>query len=456
MAQKPSIPKGTRDFLPSEVAKRTYVIDVIKTQFERYGFLPIQTPALEKSETLQGKYGEEGDRLMFHVLNSGEKVLKADVDALKENRLGKFTQSLSEKALRYDLTVPFARFVVQHQNELTFPFKRYQIESVWRADRPQRGRFQEFTQCDADVVGAVGPVLEAECIQLFDDVFHALSLKEATIRINHRGVLAGIADYLGEPDRIVDFTVALDKLDKIGASGVFDELRQKGFDDTSLSRLEPLLHLSGSITAQLDALAQILSDQPTAVAGITHLRNVLSYVNPLQVSQLAFDLTLARGLHYYTGIIFEITPPKSVSLGSIGAGGRYDNLTELFGLKEMHGLGISFGLDRLCLVLEELHLFPPTIQNPVDVIVLHFGDDYIKELMPYVHKWRGEGLGVVVYPNFHKLKKQMQFAHQSKAPWVILFGEDEKNKKELSVKNMASGETKTIGLKAFAKAILTE
>ena len=449
MAQKPSIPKGTRDFLPADVARRAYVIDSIKTQFERYGFLPIETPAMEKASTLQGKYGEEGDRLMFNILNSGEKVKKADVAALEENNLGRFTASVSEKALRYDLTVPFARFVVQHQNELTFPFKRYQIQSVWRADRPQRGRFQEFTQCDADVVGAVSPLLEAECIQLFDDVFNNLSLKGATIRINHRGILAGIAKYLGAPERIVDFTVALDKLDKIGADGVYDELRQKGFDEDSLSKLTPLLELSGAVVEQLDVLENLLSAQPEALSGIAHLREVLRFVSPLQVSHLAFDLTLARGLNYYTGIIFEVAPPKEVAMGSIGAGGRYDDLTALFGLKDMHGLGISFGLDRLCMVLEELNLFPSALQQSVDVMVLNFGDIFVQELMAHVAKWRSEGVRVMVYPTSHKLKKQMQFANQSHIPWTLFYGESEQKRGVLSLKNMLSGATKDIKVAAF-------
>lgn len=455
MAQKPTIPKGTRDFLPADVARRSYVIDIIKTQFERYGFLPIETPSMEKATTLQGKYGEEGDRLMFHVLNSGEKVKKADVAALNENKLGRFTQSISEKALRYDLTVPFARFVVQHQNELTFPFKRYQMQSVWRADRPQRGRFQEFTQCDADIVGAVSPLLEAECIQLFDDVFYHLNLQGATIRINHRGILSGIAAYLGAPDRILDFTVALDKLDKIGASGVFEELRQKGFDDNSLSKLVPLLELSGTVHTQLDALESLLSSQAVAVQGITHLREVLRFVADLQVSTLTFDLTLARGLNYYTGIIFEIAPPKSVKMGSIGAGGRYDDLTALFGLKDMHGLGISFGLDRLCMVLEELDLYPTTLQQSVDVVVMYFGATFLEDLIPHIAKWRASGLRVLTYPTSHKLKKQLQFANHSNAPWSVFYGEEEQSEGVLSIKNMKNGTTKKIKIEAFVPTVFT-
>ena len=455
MAQKPSIPKGTRDFLPLDVARRSYVINTIRTHFERYGFLPIETPSMEKSASLLGKYGEEGDRLMFHVLNSGEKVKKADIAALEENKLGRFTQSISEKALRYDLTVPFARFVVQHQNELSFPFKRYQVQSVWRADRPQRGRFQEFTQCDADVVGAVSPVLEAECIQLFDAVFHSLHLKGATIRINHRSILSGIATYLGAPDRIIDFTVALDKLDKIGAAGVFDELKQKGFDEEAFTKLSPLLELSGGIDEQLDTLESLLSDQPLAIDGIAHLRDVLRFVSPLHVSNMAFDLTLARGLNYYTGIIFEVAPPKTVAMGSIGAGGRYDDLTALFGLKDMHGLGISFGLDRLCMVLEELDLFPTTLQQAVDVVVLHFGDRYVQDLIPYIAKCRAVGLRVFMYPSNHKLKKQMQFANQSNAPWVLFYGEEEQKEGVLSVKNMSNGTTEIIKLDAFDTSFLT-
>ena len=455
MAQKPSIPKGTRDFLPADVARRSYVINTIKTHFERYGFLPIETPSMEKSASLLGKYGEEGDRLMFHVLNSGEKVKKADLAALADNKLGRFTQSISEKALRYDLTVPFARFVVQHQNELTFPFKRYQVQSVWRADRPQRGRFQEFTQCDADVVGAVSPVLEAECIQLFDAVFHSLHLKDATIRINHRSILSGIATYLGAPDRIIDFTVALDKLDKIGAAGVFDELKHKGFDEDALTKLSPLLALSGSINEQLDSLESLLTNQPLAIEGISHLRDVLQFVSPLHVSNLAFDLTLARGLNYYTGIIFEVAPPKTVSMGSIGAGGRYDDLTALFGLKDMHGLGISFGLDRLCMVLEELDLYPNNLQQSVDVVVLHFGDAYMQDLIPHIAKCRAAGIRVLTYPTSHKLKKQMQFANQSNVPWVLFYGEEEQKEGILSVKNMVSGTTEKIGLDTFDPSIFT-
>lgn len=446
MAQKPSIPKGTRDFLPLDYARKSYVLGVIRTCFERYGFLPIETPAMEKSSSLQGKYGEEGDKLMFNVLNSGEKVKKADIAALQESKLGRFTQSISEKALRYDLTVPFARFVVQHQNELSFPFKRYQIQPVWRADRPQRGRFQEFTQCDADVVGPLSPVLEAECIQLFDDVFDGLSLKGATIRINHRGILAGIAQYLCEPERIIDFTIALDKLDKIGVQGVYEELKNKGFKSDSISKLEPLLSLSGTIEDQLDTLENVLLSQPQAQAGIAHLRKVLSFVSPLQLSKLTFDLTLARGLNYYTGIIFEVAPPEAVTMGSIGAGGRYDNLTELFGLSGMNGLGISFGLDRLCLVLEALDLYPKDLNQPLDVVVLNFGDAFIQHLLPHISKLRKAGLRVMIYPTDHKLKKQLQYANQLNTQHVILFGEEEQAKGVIAVKNMKLGSTKEVGL----------
>lgn len=449
MAQKPSIPKGTRDFLPLDYARRSYVLDIIRARFERYGFLPIETPAMEKSSSLQGKYGEEGDKLMFNVLNSGEKVKKADIAALQESKLGRFTQSISEKALRYDLTVPFARFVVQHQNELTFPFKRYQIQSVWRADRPQRGRFQEFTQCDADIVGPLSPILEAECIQLFDDVFDGLSLKGATIRINHRDILAGIAQYLGEPDRIIDFTVALDKLDKIGSSGVYEELKSKGFKSDSISKLEPLLSLSGAIEEQLNTLEKLLLSQSQAQAGIAHLRKVLSFVSPLQVSKLTFDLTLARGLSYYTGIIFEIAPPEEVTMGSIGAGGRYDNLTELFGLSGMNGLGISFGLDRLCLVLEALNLYPEDLNQPIDVIVLNFGDSFIQHLLPHISKLRKAGIRLMVYPTDHKLKKQLQYANQLLTQHVIFFGEEEQAKGVVAVKNMKLGTTKEVRLSDF-------
>ena len=455
MAQKASIPKGTRDFLPAEVAKRNYVTDEIRTQFERYGFLPIQTPAMEKSSTLKGIYGDEGDRLTFNILNSGEKIKKADLNALEDGALGQFTSSISEKVLRYDLTVPFARFVVQHQNEINFPFKRYQIQSVWRADRPQRGRFQEFTQCDADVVGAVSPLLEAECMQLFDDVFDALSLKGATIRINHRAILAGIANYLDAPDRIVAFTVALDKLDKIGPEGVFNELRHNGFDDAALKRLSPLFDLTGDIVSQLNQLEEILISQPNALEGIAHLRQTLGFLSSFKVSQLSFDLALARGLHYYTGIIFEVAPPESVAMGSIGAGGRYDDLTAVFGLKDVHGLGISFGLDRLCIVLEELNLFPATLKQAVDVVVLHFGYAYMHDLVPFLAKWRNMGIRINCYPTAHKLKKQMQFANQIQAPWVMFYGNDEQQKGVVSLKNMGEGTNSEIKLEDFSKKCIS-
>ncbi|MAW16538.1 MAG: histidine--tRNA ligase [Flavobacteriaceae bacterium] len=451
MALKASIPKGTRDFLPTEVAKRNYVTGVIRTQFERYGYLPIETPAMEKSSTLKGKYGQEGDRLMFNILNSGVKVKKADINAFENNAFSQFISSISEKSLRYDLTVPFARFVVQHYNEINLPFRRYQIQTVWRGDRPQRGRFQEFTQCDADVVGAVSPLLEAECMQLFDDIFDDLSLKGSTIRINHRGILAGIANYLDEPDRIVDFTVALDKLDKIGAEGVYNELRGKGFDEAALKRLNPLLEISGNVLTQLDELEQILALQPEALEGIAQLRKTLGFLNPFKVSKLAFDLTLARGLHYYTGIIFEVAPPKSVSMGSIGAGGRYDDLTAVFGLKDVHGLGISFGLDRLCIVLEDLNLFPTSLSQSVDIVVLNFGDEFMQDLIPYFTKWRDMGIRINCYPTAHKLKKQMQFANCTNAPFVMFYGNDEQQKGVISIKNMREGKNNFIKLKDFSK-----
>jgi histidyl-tRNA synthetase len=345
--------------------------------------------------------------------------------------------------------------VVQHQNEINFPFKRYQIQSVWRADRPQRGRFQEFIQCDADVVGTVSPLLEAECMQLFDDVFDALSLKGATIRINHRAILAGIANYLDAPDRIVAFTVALDKLDKIGPEGVFNELRHNGFDDAALKRLSPLFDLTGDIVSQLNQLEEILISQPNALEGIAHLRQTLGFLSPFKVSQLSFDLTLARGLHYYTGIIFEVAPPESVAMGSIGAGGRYDDLTAVFGLKDVHGLGISFGLDRLCIVLEELNLFPDTLKQPVDVVVLHFGDAYMYDLIPFLATWRNMGIRINCYPTGHKLKKQMQFANQIQAPWVMFYGDDEQQKGVILLKNMYEGTNSEIKLEDFSKKCIS-
>ena len=346
---KPSIPKGTRDFSSTEVANRTYIINTMKTAFETYGFQPIETPSFENSSTLMGKYGEEGDRLIFKILNSGDYLKKTDSTLLQQKDSLKLTSQISEKALRYDLTVPFARYVVQHQNEITFPFKRYQIQPVWRADRPQKGRFREFFQCDADVVGSKSLLQEVDFIQLYDTVFSNLKLTGTTIKINNRKILAGIAEVIGAQDKLIDFTVALDKLDKIGASGVQKEMLEKGITAEAIEKVTPLFKLSGSNIDQLAVLETLLSASEEGKKGVEELRFVTNAINELglQAATLEIDVTLARGLNYYTGAIFEVSAPKGVEMGSIGGGGRYDDLTGIFGLKDVSGVGISFGLDRI-------------------------------------------------------------------------------------------------------------
>ena len=439
---KPSIPKGTRDFSSTEVAKRNYLKGILQTAFESAGFQPIETPSFEKSETLLGKYGEEGDRLIFKILSNGQKLKKADLTALAESRLGAFSSSLSEKALRYDLTVPFARFVVQHQNELVFPFKRYQIQPVWRADRPQHGRFQEFFQCDADVVGSTSLWQEVELCQLYASVFAALGIKGATIKINNRKILAGIAEVIGAQEQLIDFTVALDKLDKIGFEGVVNELTAKGFSSDAIERISPLMSLSGSAQDRLSQLEQFLTTSEVGKKGIEELRFVVSQLEALGVNQtkLSIDVTLARGLNYYTGCIFEVAPPEGVKMGSIGGGGRYDDLTAGFGMKNMSGVGISFGFDRIYLVLEELGLFPASVQAETQILFLNFGESTALKCNQLIGALRSEGLRAEFYPDAVKMKKQLSYANQKQIPWVVLLGEEELLRNEAVLKNMKSGE----------------
>ena len=375
MAQKPSTPKGTRDFLPAEVAKRNYIFDTIRSSFETYGFSPIETPSFELSSTLLGKYGEEGDRLIFKILNSGDKVRKADLEALKDGNLARFSNSLAEKALRYDLTVPFARFVVQHQNELAFPFKRYQIQPVWRADRPQKGRYQEFYQCDVDVVGSDSLLYEVDFVLLFDEVLSNLKIPNFTVKINNRKILSGIAEVCGEEDKIIAITVAIDKLDKIGVEGVVKELRVKEISESALERIMPLFEITGSTKERLAQMKSYLESSEIGLKGIEELEFVLDQANELGVNSdnIEFDVTLARGLNYYTGAIFEVVA-NDVNIGSICGGGRYDDLTGVFGMSGVSGVGVSFGADRIYDVLEELDLFPSTVDNRLDVLFVNFGE----------------------------------------------------------------------------------
>lgn len=448
MAQKPSIPKGTRDFSPSEVSKRNYIFDIVKKHFQTFGFQPIETPSFENSDTLLGKYGEEGDRLIFKILNSGDFISKVDDFTYSSKDSSTIAPKISEKALRYDLTVPFARYVVQHQNEIDFPFKRYQIQPVWRADRPQKGRFREFYQCDADVVGSNSLLQEVELVQLYDTIFSNLKLDGVNIKLNNRKILAGIAEVIGAQNNLINFTVALDKLDKIGEEGVKKEMHEKGISLKSIEKASPLFSLKGSNTEQLDALQYLLSSSEIGSKGVEELRFIIKFIEEvgLKSANLSIDVTLARGLNYYTGAIFEVAAPESVKMGSIGGGGRYDDLTGIFGLKNVSGVGISFGLDRIYLVLEELGLFPDTIEQSLDVLCVNFGEKEALEALRLTTQLRAAGVRADIYPSDAKMQKQMKYANSRNVPYVILIGEQELKDKTFVVKNMANGEQKTYPL----------
>lgn len=441
MSQKPSIPKGTRDFSPSEVFKRNFIMQTIKKHFEIFGFQPIETPSFENLETLLGKYGDEGDRLIFKILNSGDFISKVDDVTYSSKRSSSLLSKISEKALRYDLTVPFARYVVMHQNELQFPFKRYQIQPVWRADRPQKGRFREFFQCDADAVGSNSLFQEVEFIQLYDAVFADLGLKGVTIKLNNRKVLSGIAEVIGITHLLVDFTVSLDKLDKIGEAGVVQEMLKKGIPEAAVERAVPLFRMQGTVEERLQQLRSILAESEEGLAGVAELQFVLDELSKADLSacSIELDVTLARGLNYYTGIIVEVAPPSSVKMGSIGGGGRYDDLTSNFGLKDISGVGISFGLDRIYLVLEELDLFAPEINQALDVLVLNFGDKEGQTAFGLVQQLRKLGVKTDFYPSAAKMQKQMKYANNRRVPYVVLVGEKETSQGVFVVKNMASG-----------------
>jgi histidyl-tRNA synthetase len=455
MAQKPSIPKGTRDFNPEQVAKRNYIFNTIRSAFETFGFQPIETPSFENSETLMGKYGDEGDRLIFKILNSGDYLAKADNIAYSEKNSTKLTPSISDKALRYDLTVPFARYVVQHQNEIEFPFKRYQIQPVWRADRPQKGRFREFYQCDADVVGSDSLWQEVEFIQLYDSVFSALKLEGVTIKINNRKILSGIAEVIGASDKLIDFTVALDKLDKIGEEKVKEEMRLKGISEEGILKLRPLFTLSGSFETQIERLKSILNASEEGKKGLEELDFINKAISELGLltAQLQLDVTLARGLNYYTGAIFEVAAPTTVKIGSIGGGGRYDDLTGIFGLKNVSGVGISFGLDRIYLVLEELGLFPETVTKNVEVLFINFGDKEALFSLKAIKQLRLKGIHAELYPDAAKMKKQMNHANRRHIPFVVMVGEDEMNSNIYTLKNMVSGEQDKVSMETLIAKI---
>lgn len=451
MASKPSIPKGTRDFSPAEVAKRNYIISVMRHHFEKFGYQPIETPSFENSDTLMGKYGEEGDRLIFKILNSGDYLDKVPSEQLQSINYKQLTGKISEKALRYDLTVPFARYVVQHQSEIEFPFKRYQIQPVWRADRPQKGRFREFYQCDADVVGSKSLWQEVELVQLYDSVFASLGLNGVTIKINNRKVLSGIAEVIGASDKLIDFTVALDKLDKIGAEGVKKEMLEKGISEDALVKVQPLFNFTGTIQEKLEKLSALLSLSEEGKKGVEELRFICDNVTKLglQKAILDLDVTLARGLNYYTGAIFEVAAPKEVDMGSIGGGGRYDDLTGIFGLKDMSGVGISFGLDRIYLVLEELNLFPETVTTATKVMFLNFGENQTFEAMKAITTLRHQNIKAEMYPDNAKIDKQFKHAERRGIPFVV----KEINGSNFTLKDIQSGEQLQVDLENLVKKL---
>lgn len=443
MAQKPSIPKGTRDFSPEEMAKRNYIFDTIKDVFRLYGFKQIETPAMENLSTLMGKYGEEGDKLLFKILNSGDYLKNAPDEELAERDCIHLTNHICEKGLRYDLTVPFARYVVQHRNEIQFPFKRYQIQPVWRADRPQKGRYREFYQCDADVVGSDSLINEIELLTMIDEVFKRFGVN-VTIKINNRKILAGIAETIGVPDKIVDITVAIDKIDKIGLYNVNEELREKGINDSAIEALQPLLQLSGNNNEKINALSAMLSSSEIGMKGIEEINFVLSNTDNLELkAKLELDISLARGLNYYTGTIIEVKA-QDVEIGSITGGGRYDNLTGIFGLPGVSGVGISFGADRIYDVLNTLNLYPDSTHSGSKIIFINFGQNECRECIKHINKLRKAGIAAEIFPEMAKMKKQLAYADTAKIPYVALVGETEMANNCITLKNMIEGSQESL------------
>lgn len=454
MAQKPSIPKGTRDFSTREMARRNYIFDTIRGVFRLYGYRQIETPAMENLSTLMGKYGEEGDKLLFKILNSGDFLASADSALLAEKNSLKVTNSISEKGLRYDLTVPFARFVVQHRDELKLPFKRFQIQPVWRADRPQKGRYREFYQCDADVVGSDSLINEVELLHLIDDVFSRLRVRVA-IKLNNRKILAGIAELIGEPDRLVDITVAIDKIDKIGIEKVNDELRERGLSEEAVTALQPFLSIEGTTDERLSRLEDLLKDVPVGKKGVEELRFVVETalaLSPMQ-AQVEVDTSLARGLNYYTGTIIEVKA-LDVQIGSITGGGRYDNLTGVFGMPGISGVGISFGADRIYDVLNTLGLYPDEIGQTTRIMFVNLGKDEVTAALSLAARLRAAGVSAEVYPDEAKLKKQFAHADALEIPLVAIIGTDELAAGTVSLKNLATGEQKTLSTGDFIKELV--
>ena len=439
MAQKPSIPKGTRDFGPIEMAKRNYIFNTIREVYALYGFQQIETPAMETLQTLMGKYGEEGDKLLFKILNSGDFLAKTSDEELKERNALHLASKLCEKGLRYDLTVPFARYVVMHREELQLPFKRYQIQPVWRADRPQKGRYREFYQCDADVVGSDSLLNEVELMQIVDTVFSRFGI-HVQIKINNRKILSGIAEVIGAADKIVDITVAIDKLDKIGIDNVNQELREDGLSEEQIEKLQPIISLSGSNDEKLATIADVLKTSETGLKGIEELRFILSTLKTVGLkNEIQFDLTLARGLNYYTGAIFEVKA-LDVQIGSITGGGRYDNLTGIFGMPGLSGVGISFGADRIYDVLNQLELYPKDSVTTTQLLFINFGEKETAYCLPIIGQVREHGIRAEIYPDTAKMKKQMSYANAKDIPYVALAGENEMETGKVTLKNMETGE----------------
>lgn len=435
---KPSIPKGTRDFSPVEMAKRNYIFDTIKEVYALYGFQQIETPAMESLQTLMGKYGEEGDKLLFRVLNSGDYMSKLSDEELLERNSLRLSSKICEKGLRYDLTVPFARYVVMHRDELQMPFKRYQIQPVWRADRPQKGRYREFYQCDADVVGSDSLLNEVELMQIVDTVFTRFGIR-VQIKINNRKILSGIAEVIGEPDKIVDITVAIDKLDKIGLDKVNEELKADGISDEAIAKLQPIIALSGTNEEKLQTIREVLADSETGLKGVEETQFILDTLKGSLNNEIQLDLTLARGLNYYTGAIFEVKA-LDYAIGSITGGGRYDNLTGIFGMPGLSGVGISFGADRIYDVLNGLDLYPKEAVNGTKLLFINFGDKETAYCLPVVRACRAAGISTEMFPDKAKMKKQMSYANAKAIPFVVLAGDNEIAENKFTLKNMTTGE----------------
>ncbi len=455
---KPSLAKGTRDFSPQEMVKRNYIFDTVKTVFKKYGYAEIQTPSMENLSTLTGKYGDEGDKLIFKILNSGDFLSKVKPELLAQANSNAITSSISEKALRYDLTVPFARYVVMHQNDISLPFKRFQVQPVWRADRPQKGRYREFYQCDVDVVGSDSLLNEAEFILIYQEALSNLGLKDFTIKINNRKILSGIAEVVGKPELIIDMTVAIDKLDKIGLDGVIKELLERGFTGADIDRLKPVILLEGTNEQKLASLKTVLAASATGLKGVEEIESVFDYVASMLKADASLkpnvelDITLARGLNYYTGCIFEVKT-NEVAMGSIGGGGRYDDLTGMFGLKGLTGVGVSFGADRIYDVLLELNLFPESTAAGTKVLISNFDKEAERYALPILQQLRSANIAAELYPSSAKLKKQMSYADDKHIPYVILIGSDEMSSGVLTLKDMHSGQQEKLTVAAIIEQL---